>query len=100
MPRELNEEELVREAVTGEVIDSDYTWEEVGGEEGVVVLDTPDDIEMYRILAIRKALQLEVTTGMKFSRGNHALWRARELLGKPKLNKKQALKEMNELLEL
>jgi hypothetical protein len=96
--RELNEEELVREAVTGEVIDSDYTWEEI--EEPILVLDTPDEIEMYRILAIRKALQLEVTTGMKFSRGNHALWRARELLGKPKLNKKQALKEMNELLEL
>ena len=96
--RELNEEELVREAVTGEVIDSDYTWEEI--EEPILVLDTPDEIEMYRILAIRKALQLEVTPGMKFSKGNHALWRARELLGKPKLNKKQALKELNELLEL
>tara|TARA_B100000029_G_scaffold500513_1_gene572370 strand:- start:277 stop:573 length:297 start_codon:yes stop_codon:yes gene_type:complete len=98
MTRELNEEELVREAVTGEVIDSDYTWEEI--EEPILVLDTPDEIEMYRILAIRKALQLEVTTGMKFSKGNHALHRARELLGNPKLNKKQALKEMNELLEL
>ena len=98
MTRELNEEELVREAATGEVIDSDYTWEEI--EEPILVLDTPDEIEMYRILAIRKALQLEVTTGMKFSKGNHALWRARELLGKPKLNKKQALKELNELLEL
>lgn len=96
--RELNEEELVREAVTGEVVDSDYTWEEV--EEPILVLDTPDEIEMYRILAIRKALQLEVTTGMKFSKGNHALWRARELLGNPKLNKKQALKEMNELLDM
>lgn len=96
--RELNEEELVREAVTGEVIDSDYTWEEL--EQPILVLDTPDEIEMYRILAIRKALQLEVTTGMRFSKGNHALWRARELLGKPKLNKKQALKEMNELLDM
>ena len=96
--RELNEEELVREAVTGEVIDSDYTWEEI--DEPILVLDTPDEIEMYRILAIRKALQLEVTTGMRFSKGNHALWRARELLGKPKLNKKQALKEMNELLDM
>mgnify|MGYP003136756189 FL=1 len=96
--RELNEEELVREAVTGEVIDSDYSWEEI--EEPILVLDTPDEIEMYRILAIRKALQLEVTTGMRFSKGNHALWRARELLGKPKLNKKQALKEMNELLDM
>ena len=96
--RELNEEELVREAVTGEVIDSDYTWEEI--DEPILVLDTPDEIEMYRILAIRKALQLEVTTGMRFSKGNHALWRTRELLGKPKLNKKQALKEMNELLDM
>ena len=33
--RELSEEELVREAVTGEVIDSDYSWEDVKTKEWV-----------------------------------------------------------------
>ena len=91
--RELNEEELVREAVTGEVIDSDYTWEEI--EEPILILDTPDEIEMYRILAIRKALQLEVTTGMRFSKGKPCLV-ARQGAARQTETKQEAGIERNE----
>tara|TARA_R100001594_G_scaffold147434_1_gene200408 strand:- start:65 stop:301 length:237 start_codon:yes stop_codon:yes gene_type:complete len=63
------------------------------------IIDTPEGIELYRIFAIHKALKLEVELGLKHSKGNLALHRAREILENPKLNKKQALKGMDNLVD-
>jgi len=73
--------------------------------EGGFVLDTPEQIEIYRLLAIQKALKLEVEHGLKMTKGNQALWRAEEVLElyerlpEGRLTKKKALRLITTLLE-
>ena len=68
----------------------------------MATLTDPDDIEMFRLVTIRRYLQLEVDTGMRM-RGNLALRRAKEALEmygcEPKRNRKGVLAQMNVLLE-
>ena len=73
--------------------------------EGGFVLDTPEQIEIYRLLAIQKALKLEVEHGLIMTKGNQALWRAEEVLElyerlpEGRLTKKKALRLITTLLE-
>ena len=68
----------------------------------MAMLTDPNDMEMFRLVTIRRYLQLEVDTGMRM-RGNLALRRAKEALEKygyePKRNRKGVLAQMNVLLE-
>ena len=69
------------------------------------VLDTPEQIEVFRLLAIQKALKLEVERGLKMTKGNQALWRAEEVLElyerlpEGRLTKKKALRLITTHLE-
>lgn len=72
------------------------------------VIDTPEGIEMYRIVATQKALKLEVEHGLKLSRNRSAFAIAKETIARYGLvpegesvgTKKKALRLMTELIEL
>lgn len=57
---------------------------------GAVVIDTPEGIEMVRLLTFRRAMRLEIRTGMKLSRGRSVFAIARE----QGLSKKRAKKDV------
>ena len=63
--------------------------------------ETITEIEMFRLISIRKGLDLEVKTGLQL-KGNLVLKRAKETLRKygyePKRNKKDVLVQFNQLL--
>ena len=44
-----------------------------------VVLDTPEQIKLARMLTLKHALRLEMTTGLKHSSGRSAYIRAKEM---------------------
>ncbi len=46
-----------------------------------IICDTPESIKMYRLLAIRSCLKLELSTGMRHSR-NMAFNAAKQITGK------------------
>ena len=50
-------------------------------ENGTIVLDTPEDIDFARLLALRGALKLEANYGLKLSRGVSALSIAKRSYG-------------------
>jgi len=55
-------------------------------QDGLIVVDTPAGIEFASWPALRGALNIEMSTGLKYSRGRSALAIARdrlELLGRP-----------------
>ena len=64
-------------------------------------LTDPESIEMFRLVTIRRYLQMEVDTGMRM-RGNMALRGAKQALEQygytPKRNRKDVLAQMNVLL--
>lgn len=68
----------------------------------MTALTDPNDIEMFRLVTIRRYLKLEVDTGMRM-RGNLTLRRAKEALEMygytPKRNRKDVLVQMDELLK-
>jgi hypothetical protein len=45
-----------------------------------IILDTPEAISAYQMLAVRRALMLEIKTGMMMRRGNAALHTAQAIL--------------------
>jgi hypothetical protein len=59
-----------------------------------ITVDTPEGIEMFRLLAIAHALSLEVNTGMKMSRGVSVLAVAQRDGLTVKRTKKGALKDV------
>jgi hypothetical protein len=67
-----------------------------------ITLDTPEQIAAYRLLAIRRALEFEVQTGMNMTRGNAALHGAQQVARERGLKvprtKKAALALMNEIV--
>lgn len=71
----------------------------------LTVIDTPQGIRAYRLLAIRRALKLEVETGLSHSKGNRVLWSARDELilhgvsFEGRLTKKKALELFTTLLK-
>jgi|TARA_R110000824_G_scaffold346018_1_gene532771 hypothetical protein len=68
-------------------------------EDGMVVVDTPEGIEMYRRLAIRSALRLEV---MGFQGRGQVFGLAEDIVSSygeiPKGTKKAVLAQLEELL--
>ena len=77
-------------------------------EHGGMVIDTPEGIELYRIVATQKALKLEVEHGLKLSRNRSAFTIAKDILaqhgmipeGESVGTKKKAYRLMTELIEL
>ena len=73
-----------------------------------MVIDTPEGIELYRIVATQKALKLEVEHGLKLSRNRSAFAVAKDILarygmipeGESVGTKKKALRLITELIEL
>ena len=63
------------------------------------VIDTPEGIAMYRLLACQKALKLEVEHGIRFGRGRNPLHTARSILGENVKTKKQALAMLTEIID-
>lgn len=59
-----------------------------------MVIDTPEGIEHFRVCTLISALSIEVSTGMKMSRGISALAVAKRDYGCPKGTKKGALEWM------
>ncbi|NTU52266.1 MAG: hypothetical protein HGB04_06610 [Chlorobiaceae bacterium] len=62
-----------------------------------VVIDTPEGIEMYRLLALRSALQLECK-GLRF-RGGSAVKTVRELIGSKTRSREKLLAELDGVIE-
>jgi hypothetical protein len=63
------------------------------------VLNTPEQIALYRLAALRAAVKLEIR-GLKASRGRRATVIAREILGLPKSTRKaEVLAAIEETLE-
>lgn len=67
--------------------------------EGPIILDTPEQIEMARFLTVRAALRLQVRTGMKLSRGRSAIQIAQRSGWTTKRTAKGALADMNDIAE-
>ena len=63
------------------------------------VIDTPEGIEHFRVVTLISALRIEVSTGMKMSRGISALAVAKRDYGCPKGTKKGALAWMKSYYE-
>ena len=63
----------------------------------MIVLDTPEKIELYRLLVLRSALQMEISTGMKMTRGRTAYSMAKKEFGF-KGNKKKVLSQLEEYI--
>tara|TARA_B100000029_G_scaffold455373_1_gene482573 strand:+ start:7699 stop:7929 length:231 start_codon:yes stop_codon:yes gene_type:complete len=72
--------------------------------EETLVIDTPEGIEMYRMLAVKSALGLEVRTGMKMSRGVNVFQQGKAILEsygiKPKGTKQGVFEQLENLLVL
>lgn len=65
---------------------------------GATVFDGPDAVMLYRLMAIRSALRIEVNTGLKMSRGS-MLQAANAAMGTNYKTKAKALAAMEALLE-
>ena len=65
-----------------------------------VVIDTPEGINMLRLISMAHALALEVNTGMKMSRGVSVLAIAQRDGITNKRTKKGALKDVVEYIQL
>ena len=63
----------------------------------MTVLDTPEKIERYRLLVLRSALQMEISTGMRMTRGRTAYSIAKKEFGF-KGNKKKVLSQLEEYI--
>jgi len=61
------------------------------------IIDTPEGIALYRLLAVTSALRIEVGTGMKMSRGVSPLKIAQQEYGVTSRTKKGALAELEAL---
>lgn len=61
-----------------------------------MTLDTPEQINMYRLLAIRSGLKLEIETGMRCT-GNRVFNAAKHLTGQR--TRKRCLEVVNEMIE-
>lgn len=68
-----------------------------------IILDTPEQIEAYRLLSIRSTLGLEVKTGMKFSNRVNVFKQAKDVLVsagiKPKGTKRAVWIQFNDLCD-
>lgn len=62
------------------------------------VIDTPEGIAFAQLLALRSALNLEINTGMKMSRGISPLKVAKHLFETNFRNKQAALDHLNIIL--
>ena len=65
----------------------------------MTVIDTPQDINRFRVAALICSLQIEVKTGMKMSRGVSPLKIAKVQYGCPKNTKAGALAWLEEQYE-
>lgn len=65
---------------------------------GAVVIDTPEGIEMVRLLSFRSAMGLEIKTGMKLSRGRSAFRLAKEQGLTTTTSKRKAYGEIDALV--
>lgn len=65
---------------------------------GAIVADTPEDIDFFRLAALKSALGIEVSTGMKMHRGVSTLAVARTY-GFEGRTKKQAYEFISNLVE-
>ena len=64
----------------------------------LVVIDTPEGIAAYRLLALRSALKLEVNTGMKRCGGISVMQLAATACGSAKRTKKGVLADLEAFL--
>ncbi len=63
----------------------------------MTALDTPEKIELYRLLVLRSALQMEISTGMRMTRGRTAYSIAKKEFGF-KGSKKKVLSQLEEYI--
>lgn len=63
------------------------------------VIDTPEGIDRFRLVALRGALRIEVRTGMKAHRGVNVLKVAEEYLGYRPRTKAAALEAIEALID-
>jgi len=61
-----------------------------------ITLNTPDQIQMYRLLTIRSGLKMEIETGMRHSRGM-IFAAAKQVTGQR--TRKRCLEVLNEIIE-
>jgi hypothetical protein len=64
-----------------------------------MTIEGPIHIELYRLMATRSALKLEVRTGMQMSRGRSAASVARTIVALPKRNKAELLAQLEAYIE-
>jgi hypothetical protein len=62
------------------------------------ILTTPEQMQMWRLLSVRSMLRLEVTTGMRHSRGS-VLKVAQREYGCKSRTKKGAIEELTALID-
>jgi hypothetical protein len=63
----------------------------------MTIVDTPDGIATYQMLAIRAALRIEVHTGLRHSRGS-VMKLAKRLYGIRRNTKKGVLAELDKII--
>lgn len=64
-----------------------------------IIIDTPEGIAMYRLLAMRSALKIELRTGMKMSKGPSVMSIINREYGTKFRRKIQALEFIEDVIE-
>lgn len=67
-------------------------------DDGTIVVDTPEAIAAFRMLAVRRGLGFEIKTGMKMSRGANMAELAREYTKTATRNKAKLYAELDALM--
>lgn len=66
---------------------------------GATFFDGPEAVDLFRLVALKSALSLEIRTGMKMSRGVSTLAVANEALGTTYRRKQDALDHLTGVLD-